>query len=288
MSQAVDYIALTKPRILPLIVLSGLPALVLASGGWPSFSIIVTTLMGTCLAAGSANSLNSYLERDLDAKMERTRGRPMPSGRLQPGRALAFAVGLGVAGVAILGFWLNLAAAGIALAAIGIYVFGYTLWLKPRTPFALMVGGISGAIAPLIADCAVNGRIGAAGWILFAIVFAWQPPHFYAIALFNRDDYSRAGFPMLPDRIGEAATRDRIVAWSVVLLLATFLPVVFLSVSWLYGIAALALGMMLLVRGWELQARPSRETARSFMMASLIHLMGVFTAMICDLAFIAR
>ncbi len=150
-----------------------------------------------------------------------------------------------------------------------------------------MVGGVSGAIAPLIADAAVDGRIGPAGWILFAIVFAWQPPHFYAIALFNRDDYSRAGFPMLPDRIGESATRDRIIVWSIALLLITLLPVVFLSVGWIYGIAALALGLMLIARGFELRARPSKEMARSFMMMSLLHLMGLFIAMICDLGFAA-
>ncbi len=283
MNRAADYLALTKPRILPLIILSGLPALGLATGGWPPFEIIVATLVGTSLAAGCANSLNSYLERDLDGLMERTRARPLPSGRVRPERALAFGLGLGAAGVAILGLLVNPAAAGISLAAIAIYVFAYTLWLKPRTPFALLVGGISGAIAPLIADAAVDGQIGAAGWLLFAIVFVWQPPHFYAIALFSRDDYARAGFPMLCDRIGESATRDRIVLWSLALIPVTLLPVIFLPVGWLYGTAALLLGLALLWRGRELRAQPSTEGARRLMMMSLIHLLGLFTAMICDL-----
>ncbi len=135
-----------------------------------------------------------------------------------------------------------------------------------------MVGGVSGAIAPLIADAAVDGQIGMAGWLLFAIVFAWQPPHFYAISLFSRDDYARAGFPMLSDRIGEAGTRDRIVLWSIALLPITLLPVVFLPVGWFYGVAALLLGVALLVRGFELRARPSAARARRFMMMSLLQL----------------
>ncbi|MCH2184875.1 UbiA family prenyltransferase, partial [Myxococcota bacterium] len=160
MSRAASYMALTKPRILPLVLFSGLPALVLAGGIWPSPELLAATLLGTALCAAAANALNSYLERDRDALMERTRDRPLPSGALRPGPALVFSLLLGAAGTAMLWAWSGVAAAGIALAAIGIYIFVYTLWLKPRTPFAVIVGGISGAIAPLIADAAVTGHVG--------------------------------------------------------------------------------------------------------------------------------
>jgi protoheme IX farnesyltransferase len=277
------YFELTKPRLLPLVLFSGLPALVLANGSWPSASFAALVLLGTALAAGAANVLNSYLERDLDARMERTRERPLPSGRLDPRRALAFGLALSVAGTGVLWLGAGASAALIALAAILFYVFVYTLWLKPRTPFAVVVGGVSGAIAPLIADAAINGHVSAAGWILFAIIFLWQPPHFYAIALFRKDDYSEAGFPMLHDRIGAAATRWRIVLWILALVPVTLAPVALGQLGLAYGAVAAGLGVWFLAEALRLVRRADRASARRTFFVSLAYLVGTFGAMLGDL-----
>ncbi len=284
MSAAASYLALTKPRLLPLVLFSGLPALVLAAGGWPDPAVVGVILLGTSLAAGAANVLNSYLERDLDARMERTALRPLPSGRLRPAGALAFGLVLSALGTGLLWRFASPAAAWIALAAILFYVFVYTLWLKPRTPFAVVVGGVSGAIAPLIADAAIDGHVGIAGWLLFAIIFIWQPPHFYAIALYRRQDYASAGFPMLHDRIGEEATRRRVLYWIAVLLPVTLLPCALGLLGATYGIAAAALGGWFLHGGVVLWRERTPAAARRLFLVSLAYLMGTFAAMIVDLA----
>ena len=287
MSAVANYVALTKPRILPLVLFSGLPALMMAGPSWPSPTLTAWTLLGTILAGAAANALNSYLERDQDAMMERTRSRPLPAGKVRPGRALVFALLLTFLGVGLLWVEAGMAPALIAVAAIGVYIFIYTLWLKPRTPFAVIVGGISGAIAPLIGDAAVTGHIGVVGWTLFAIIFVWQPPHFYAIALFRRDDYARANFPMLPDRIGVDSTLDRIVIWAVGLVAVTLLPFFLLGVGYLYLAVALVLGSICLQRAWQLRARKDDASARRYFLFSLVHLMGCFAAIILDLALAA-
>jgi protoheme IX farnesyltransferase len=283
MSTIAEYIALTKPRLLPLVLFSGLPALVMAQGRWPSFELAAWTLLGTALAAGAASALNSYLERDRDAQMERTRLRPLPAGKLDPRGALLFGLGLSLAGTGVLWAASGPAAAMIALSAILFYVFVYTLWLKPRTSFAVVVGGVSGAIAPLIADAAVNGHVSVAGWLLFSIIFIWQPPHFYAIALYRKDDYAEANFPMLHDRIGEDATRTHIVAWILALIPFTLAPVALGMLGPAYGVIAGALGVWFLAQALVLRERRDRASARRTFWVSLIFLGGTFTAMIGDL-----
>ncbi len=284
MSSAAAYLALTKPRLLPLVLFSGLPALWLAYGAWPEPGLLAATLVGTALAAGAANALNSYLERAPDALMERTRTRPLPSGMLAPSSALAFGLALGVVGTALLWIYASPAAALVALAAILFSVFAYTLWLKPRTPWAVVLGGLSGAIAPLIADAADDGRIGAAGLLLFAIVFAWQPPHFYAITLYRADDYARAGFPTLSSRIGAPRTRTRILAWTLALVATTLVAVPTTGLGVVYGLSAGALGVWFTVRALALVRAGSDAEARRFFLASLAYLFGLFGAMIADLA----
>ena len=284
MSSLASYAALTKPRLLPLALCSGTPALVMAAGGWPSLWLAVATLFGTALAAGSAAALNSYLERDLDARMERTRSRPLPAGEIVARNALLFGLALGVLGTGTLWAAVGAVPALLALAAILFYVFVYTLWLKPRTPLAVVIGGASGAVSPLIADAAMGGGIGSAGWLLFAIIFMWQPPHFYAIALSRKSDYANAGVPMLHDRIGDAATTRRIVAWILALLPVTLIPVAISLLSPLYGAVALGLGGWFLYHGVQLLRRGTVENARRLFRVSLVYLLGIFSAMICDLA----
>ena len=277
------YLALTKPRLLPLVLFSGLPALVMAEGRWPSLRLAAWTLFGTALAAGAANALNSYLERERDARMARTSTRPLPAGTLRPERALGLGLVLSVLGTGVLWLAAGPAPAGIALAAILFYVFVYTLWLKPRTPFAVIAGGVSGAIAPLIADAAADGHVSAAGWLLFAIIFLWQPPHFYAIAMNHRADYARAGFPMLFDRIGDTATCRRSLVWIASLLPVTLAPVWLGMLGLGYGAVTAALWVWFFAQAVALLRRQDAETARRTFRVSLVYLMGTFTAMLVDL-----
>ncbi len=282
MSSVASYLALTKPRLLPLVLLTGLPAMVLAADGWPAASLVAMTLLATAVAAGAANALNCYVERDRDARMERTRLRPLPAGRLPPASALAFGLVLTLLGTGLLTVWAGTLAALIALGAILLYVFVYTLWLKPRTPFAVVLGGVTGAIVPLIGDAAGDGYVGAAGWLLFSIILIWQLPHFYAISLYRSRDYAAAGFPMLADRIGEEATRARIVAWSAVLVPLT------LAGPWLtllgapYAVAAALLGAWFLWTAIRLYRECDDDAARRFFRTSLVYLGCLFLAMLVD------
>ncbi|MFQ5515032.1 MAG: heme o synthase [Myxococcota bacterium] len=279
-----SYIALTKPRLLPLVLLSGLPALVLAAGGWPEPGRILVILLGTALAAGAANALNSYLERERDAKMTRTRTRPLPAGALSPTGALLFGLALSGLGTGLLWRSAEPMAALVALAGILFYVFIYTLWLKPRSPAGVIVGGVAGAVAPLIADAAINGSIGLGGWTLFAIIFVWQPPHFWAIALYRRADYEAAGFPTILSALGGDATRRRILLWVVALVPFTLLPVARGLLGPIYGAAALALDAYFVHAALRLVRRADDTEARRFFRVSLVYLMGLFVMMIVDLA----
>ena len=283
MAALAPYIQLTKPRLLPLVLFSGLPVLVMAAGGWPAPVQAGAILVGIALAAGGANALNCYIERDVDALMTRTATRPLPSGTLDARGALAFGVALSVLGPGLLWYTSGLPAALVALAGILFYIFVYTLWLKPRTPAAVVWGGIAGAISPLIADAAVGGSIGPAGWIVFAIVFVWQPPHFWAITIYRRAEYESARFPLLVTRIGEAATARRIVAWIVGLVGVTFVPVALGLLGPLYALCAFALGVYFLAAGVRLLRDPSAESARHVFRVSLVYLMGLFAAMLADL-----
>jgi protoheme IX farnesyltransferase len=259
------------------------PALLLSLPEWPSPLATAAVLGGLALAAGSANALNSFLERDRDAHMERTALRPLPSGRLAPERALVFGLALGVLGPGLLWATAGAMAALVALAGILFYVFVYTLWLKPRTAAAVVVGGVSGAISPLVADAAFDGVIGAAGWLLFALIFVWQPPHFWAIALYRRQEYGAAGFPVLPNTRGERATRLRILAWIPPVVLVSLLPVYLEMLGPIYAVAAVGLGALFAASGISLMVRASAAAARRVFRVSLVYLMGVFVAMLGDL-----
>ncbi len=278
------YLALTKPRILLLVIFTGLPAMVIAAQGWPGAGLVVATLLGIALAAGAANALNCYIERDLDARMERTRDRPLPSGELTARSALLFALGLAVVASATLYAVAGPVAAALGVATILFYVFVYTIWLKPRSSLNAVVGGASGAAAPLIADAAVNGTVGAAGWLLFAIIFFWQPPHVWAIALFRKSDYESAGIPMLPSVIGDQPTRWRMLWYTLALVPVTLAPVPLGLLGPLY------LGVALVLDGWFVwhAVRVLRErtdaAARRLFHVSLVYLFALFFAMLVDRA----
>jgi protoheme IX farnesyltransferase len=282
-----SFAALTKPRILLLVIFTGLPVLAMAEQGWPGAGFACATLAGIALAAAAANTLNCYIERDLDARMERTRGRPLPAARIRPRAALVFGLALAVLATALLDAVAGPVAASLGVASILFYVFVYTVWLKPRSSWNAIVGGAAGAAAPLIADAAVNGHVGAAGWLLFAIVFFWQPPHVWAIALFRKADYARAGIPMLPAVIGDQPTRWRMLWYSLALVPVTLAPVPLGLLGGVYLAAALALDAWFVWLGVRLLRERSDAAARRVFHVSLLYLFALFLAMLADRAFAA-
>jgi len=278
------YVALTKPRILLLVIFTGLPVMGMAAEGFPPLLASFNILLGIALAAGAANALNCYIERDRDALMERTRTRPLPAQQLSPQSALTFGLSLSAISTALLLWVTTPLAAALGVASILFYVFIYTVWLKPRTPLNAVVGGAAGAAAPLIADAAMHGEVTAAGWILFAIVFFWQPPHVWAIALFRRDDYARAGIPMLPAVLGDQPTRWRMLWYTVALVPVTLAPVPLGLLGTPYLCAALPLNAWFtwhIVR--VLRERDDAAARRAFHV-SLGYLFALFIAMLVDIA----
>jgi len=282
-STARNYLDLTKPRLLPMVLFTGLPVLGMAAGGWPGPGFCLAVMVGIGLAAASANTLNAYIERDKDALMERTRNRPLPAGLIAPRAALVFGLVLGLSSTALLAAVSGPPAALVGVASILFYVFVYTVWLKPRSIWNAVIGGAAGAAAPLIADAAVNGEIGAAGWTLFAIVFVWQPPHVWAIALYRKADYAAAGIPMPPEVIGDEATRRRVVAYTAGLLPVTIAPYFLGLVGPIYLVVAAAAGLWFLLRAFRLFQERTDESARGVFRVSLAFLFAVFLAMLVDL-----
>jgi len=277
------YADLTKPRLLPLVLFTGLPVLFMAAGGFPSFRFAALTLLGIALAAASANTLNAYLERDKDALMERTKGRPLPAGRIAPRAALAFGLALALFSTGLLWAVAGRAAAGLGVASILYYVFVYTVWAKPRSAWSAVIGGAAGAAAPLIADAAANGRVGAAGLALFAIVFFWQPPHVWAIALYRKSDYERAGIPMLPSVIGDEATRWRMLWCTLGLVPVSLLPVALGLLGLPYLAVALGMNAWFIASVARLVRARTPAAARATFHVSLAYLFSLFVAMNAEL-----
>jgi protoheme IX farnesyltransferase len=234
---------LTKPRIVLLILFTGLPALLMAARGFPPAGVFWATLIGTALAAASGSAFNHYVDRDIDRLMRRTARRPLPAGVLTPAQALGLGAGLGALSWLILATWTNLLAAGLALLSIVYYAVIYSAWLKRRTPQNIVIGGGAGSSAPLIAWAAVTGGIELPAVVLACVVFLWTPPHFWALSLYRRDDYLRARLPMLPVTHGEAETRRQILIYSVALVPVTLLPVLLRVAGAFYAVPALLLGL---------------------------------------------
>lgn len=280
------YLALTKPRILLLVIFTGLPVMLMAEA-WPGTGFVLSTLAGIALAAGAANALNCYIERDLDALMERTRDRPLPAEQLRPEAALAFGLALCVISTALLLAVAGPVAAALGVASILFYVFVYTVWLKPRSSWNAVVGGAAGAAAPLIADAAVHGQVGPAGWLLFAIIFFWQPPHVWAIALFRKRDYARAGIPMLPNVIGDESTRWRMLWYTLALVPVTLAPGPLGLLGGLYLAAAVALNAWFVWHALRVLRERSDAAARRMFHVSLVYLFALFLAMLVDRALLA-
>jgi protoheme IX farnesyltransferase len=237
-----DYVSLAKPRIIPLLLITALGGMMMAQRGWPSTGLVILTLMGGALAAAGAGAINCWIDRDIDGEMLRTRRRPLPDGRIAPAHALLFGIVLGLIAFVVLAFWVNVLAATLAISGLLFYVFVYTLWLKRSTVQNIVIGGAAGAIPPVVGWAAVTHRVDLTAVYLFAVIFLWTPPHFWALALRLRGDYARAKVPMLPVVQGEAAARRQIVGYTLVLVAVTLAVVVTGALGPIYLIGAALLG----------------------------------------------
>jgi protoheme IX farnesyltransferase len=278
------YFELTKPRIVLLILMTGVPALLMAAQGLPPARLFWATMVGTALAAASGSAFNHFVDRDIDGLMRRTARRPLPAGLLSPGQALGFAFLLGALSWMVLTIWTNLLAAWIALASIVYYAVVYSAWLKRRTPQNIVIGGGAGASAPLIAWAAVTGRVELPAVILACVVFFWTPPHFWALSLYRRDDYLRAGLPMLPVTHGEEETRRQIALYAVALVPVTLLLVPLRQAGPIYGIPALLLGAWFVHYALRLLRTGSIPHAVQLFRFSILYLFLIFLLLTADAA----
>jgi protoheme IX farnesyltransferase len=276
------YIALTKPRIIELLLVTTLPAMFVAAGGFPDPWLAIATLAGGAVAAGGANAINCYLDRDIDAIMRRTRRRPIPSGQIPPQRALIFGISLSVIAFVFLWAAVNLLTASLAVSAILFYVFVYTLWLKRSTVENIVIGGAAGAVPPLCGWAAVTNSLDAAPLIMFAIVFLWTPPHFWALAIGYTSDYRNAGVPMLPVTKGAVEARRRSLVYAVATVAATLSLALTGDVGVFYVAAALALGAVFLWLAWQQMRQATTKAAMALFRYSLTYLALIFIAMMLD------
>ncbi len=279
-----DLITLTKPRIISLLLVTTVCAMFAAQQGVPSGWLILWTVIGGYLSAGGANTINQYVDRDIDAVMGRTDRRPIVTGRISAGAALAFGVGLVIASVLVLGFLATWLAAGLSLVGVLLYVGLYTLWLKRTTIHNIVIGGAAGAIPPLVGWAAVTGDLAFGAVLLFAIVFVWTPPHFWALALMLERDYDEAGVPMLPVVYGEQATRVQVLLWSVVMFGTTLLPYA-AGAGVIYLVGAVVLGLPFLWMAWKLwRGDRDRPWAAITFHYSLAYLALLFVVVAVDAA----
>jgi protoheme IX farnesyltransferase len=276
------YVALTKPRIIELLLVTTLPTMVVAEGGWPSLWLVAATLTGGALAAGGANALNMVIDRDIDRIMRRTRNRPLVTGAVEPGQALVFALALELAAFALLWTGVNLLSAVLAMSATAFYVVVYTLWLKRTSSSNIVIGGAAGAVPVLVGWAAVRDALGWAPLVLFAVIFVWTPPHFWALAVRYREDYAAAEVPMLPAVAGLRATARRILAYSLVLwaLTLAFVPVA--GMGGLYLVAAVVLGAVFTWYAVELLRVPEPARAMRLFHWSISYISLLFGTMALD------
>ena len=276
------YVSLTKPRIISLLIFTALGGMFLASNGVPDALLTVIVLSGGALAAGGANALNHYLDRDIDQLMRRTASRPVASGNIPPVNAMWFGIALNVIAFAILGWFVNPLSAVLTLSATLFYVFVYTMALKRSTPQNIVIGGAAGAIPPMVGWVAVTGSLDLPALYMFAIVFFWTPPHFWALSLIIKDDYSEAGVPMLPVVAGISETKRSIFLYTILLTALTAMFFTTRAVGWVYFVGALALGIGFIFSAYRLKRRPGIEGAKSTYLYSLAYLALLFTLMMID------
>jgi protoheme IX farnesyltransferase len=274
------YIELMKLRIIELLLITTLPAMVAAAGGWPGWWLVFATLLGGTLSSAGANAINQAIDRDIDKLMSRTKGRPLPTDRVSTQAVVVFGVGLGVAGFVWLWLTTNLLAANLSTAGLLFYVLVYSLLLKRKTTQNIVIGGAAGAVPALVGWAAVTDTVALPAWIMFAIVFFWTPPHFWALAIRYRDDYEKAGVPMLPVVVGEQRAMEHMLAYTVALVGTTLLLFATGPVGWIYLTVATLAGAGFLIGTWMLRGHP--EAAMKYFGYSNVYLSVVFVAIAAD------
>jgi protoheme IX farnesyltransferase len=278
-----DYVALTKPRVMSLVVFTALVGLMVAPGGIDPFAGLIALI---CIAAGAgaAGALNMWYDADIDALMARTAMRPIPGGRVSRPEALVFGLMLGTCAVLSLGTFLNIAAAALLAFTIFFYVVVYTMWLKRRTPQNIVIGGAAGALPPVIGWVAAAGNVGLEPLILFLIIFLWTPPHFWALSLNLAGEYARAGVPMLPVVAGRAETKRQILLYSVLLAAVSLLPWVSGFAGAIYGAAAAMLGAIMIFLSWQVRRSndKERQPARRLFVFSMLYLVLLFGVLLMN------
>jgi len=279
LENARDHIALTKPRIISLLLWTTVTTMLVARPSGLALSTVLWTCLGGYLASGGAGAINHYIDRDIDARMGRTNARPIVSGRVEPARALAFGITLGV--IAFVQLWatVNLLAAVLAMLGLLAYVLLYTAWLKPRTPQNIVIGGVAGAMPPLVGWAAATGGLAIEAFFPFMVIFLWTPPHFWALALLISDDYERTGIPMMPVVRGKGFTRRSILLYTVLLVAFTLVPVATGMFAGIYLVAALVLGAAFVYGAARLNRIHTNRAALHLYLGSLAYLFLLLGAM---------
>lgn len=280
-AEPADYIQLLKPRVMSLVVFSGLAGLLVAPGTLHPILAVVAVL---CIAvgAGASGAINMWYDRDIDAVMERTQKRPIPMGRMIPGDALGFGIVLAIGSVTVMGLAVNIVAASLLALAILFYVFVYTVWLKRRTPQNIVIGGASGAFPPMIGWAAVTGSVGVESLVLFAMIFFWTPPHFWALALYRSGDYEKAGVPMLPVVAGQRETKRQMLLYTLLLLPLALAPTFMGIAGWLYGGVAAVMGVLFCMTALAVWYDESDRAPKRMFGFSIFYLFVLFALMIAD------
>jgi len=278
-----DFIALMKPRVMSLVVFTAFCGMWLAPGSLHPVLAAVAILC-IAVAAGASGAINMWYDRDIDGIMERTSGRPIPTGRVAPTTALEFGCILALGAVAVMGLAVNWTAAALLGLTIAFYVFVYTIWLKRRTPQNIVIGGAAGAFPPMVGWAAMSGEVSLASIALFAIIFMWTPPHFWALSLYRSGDYERAGVPMLPVVAGEAETKRQILLYTIGLIPLTLAPTLLGVTGWLYFAGAAALGALFLVCALRVRFEAGTRSARLMFGYSILYLFLLFLLMVADRA----
>jgi len=283
LSHAQDYVALTRPRVLTLVLFTAPPAMLMGHDGWPGTAVMLGVLFGAALIGAGCGALNASWERDRDRLMARTENRPLPAGRLRLREAVIFGCAISILGTAVLyatGGWLP---AAIGVLTLAHYLLIYTIWLKPRTPQNIVIGGAAGAASPLIADAAVDGRLGPWGVVLFLIVFVWTPPHFWAISLYRKREYAAAGFPMLPIVLGDRATRRRMLVYAVGLVPIALIPWWAGQLGLVYAATTVIAGSAFIASIVRSMRAESAAQDRRVFRVSIFFLFAIFAEMLVEL-----
>ncbi len=276
-----DYTMLLKPRILSLVVMTGLVGTLMAPGGGDALTGLISVLC-IAIAAGSAGAINMWYDRDIDMVMRRTQHRPIPSGRVDPRVALGYGLFLGIGSVWATAAYVSYVAAALLIFSIFYYVVIYTMWLKRRTPQNIVIGGAAGAFPPMIGWVAVTGTFDPGAIALFMIIFLWTPPHSWALALFRKEDYANASVPMLPVVAGERATKKQMLIYTVLMIASTLAPVVLGVSGALYGVVAIVLGARFWMLNWKVWKAEGDKHSKQLFLYSILYLFLIFLAMVAD------